>query len=255
MSRALSRGKRRAARRRFHILHWMRVCFIALLLPAGLGLGVLMFLGGSGWLGPELAAEEVRSAMGQGISLSREGEWCLVLVNRENPLPPDYAPELTLLTNGVYVDDRILPAVDELFHAARGAGVYPVVQVGYRTGQQQKRVQEAIIDSYRARGYATLDAIAAAGRVEGEAGHSEHQLGISVDIGGDSVNSSDAEVHRWLRENSWQYGFVLRYPADKSEITGMDYAPEHYRYVGKEAAAAMQEQNLCLEEYLQAIQR
>jgi len=250
MSRALSRSKRRAARRRLHLLHWLRVCFIALLLPAGLGLGVLMFLGGSGWLGPELAAEEVRSVMSQGLSLSREDEWCLVLVNAGHSLPADYAPELTMLSNGVYVDERILPAVEELFHAARGDGVYPVVQEGYRTGQQQKRVREAIIDSYRARGYATLDAIAAAGRVEAEAGHSEHQLGIAADIGGDGVNSSDAEVHRWLREHSWQYGFVLRYPADKTEQTGMEYAPEHYRYVGREAAAAMHEQGLCLEEYL-----
>ena len=63
------------------------------------------------------------------------------------------------------------------------------------------------------------------------------------------MNSTDAQVHRWLRDNGWQYGFVLRYPMEKTDITGMDYAPEHYRYVGREAAAAMAEQGVCLEEY------
>ena len=249
MSRALSRGKRRAVRRRLHLLHWLRLCMIALLLPSALGVGVVLFLGGSGLLGPELAAEELTAAVSR--IADGEGAWSLTLVNENNPLPSDYSPELTQLSNGVYVDQRIVTPLEELFHAARADGVYPAVQEGYRTGQQQKRVQEAIIDSYRARGYATLDAIAAAAREEAAPGQSEHQLGIAVDIGGDGVNSSDAQTQRWLRNNAWQYGFVLRYPEDKAEITGMDHAPEHYRYVGKEAAAAMQEQGLCLEEYLQ----
>lgn len=249
MSRALSRSRRRAVRRRVHLLHWLRVCFIALLLPAGLAVGVAVFLGGTGLLGPALAAEEVYVARGFPVDLA-ETDWCLVLVNESHALPSDYSPVLTQLPNGVYVDERIVEPLEELFHAARGDGVYPAVQVGYRTGQQQKRVQESIVDAFRARGYATTDAMAAAARQEASSGHSEHQLGIAVDIGGDGVNSSDAEVHRWLRENGWRHGFVLRYPMEKTEITGMDYAPEHYRYAGKEAAAAMQEQGLCLEEYI-----
>ena len=250
MSRALTRSRRRAARRKLHLLHWLRVCMIALLLPSALGVGVVLFLGGTGLLGPALASDEVREVVGAARSVEGERTWCLTLVNGANALPSDYAPELTQLPNGIYVDERIVAPLEELFHAARTDGVYPAVQEGYRTGQQQKRVQEAIIDSYRARGYATLDAIAAAAREEASPGQSEHQLGIAVDIGGDGVNSSDAQTQRWLRNNAWQYGFVLRYPEDKAEITGMDHAPEHYRYVGKEAAAAMQEQGLCLEEYL-----
>lgn len=249
MSRALSRSRRRAVRRRLHLLHWLRVCCIVLLMPAGLAVGVIVFLGGSGLLGPELAAEEVWENA-EGAALRWGDERFLTLVNEDHALPSDYSPVLTQLDNGVYVDECMVEPLEELFHAARGAGVYPAVQVGYRTGQQQKRVQESIVDSFRARGYATADAIAAASRREASSGHSEHQLGIAVDIGGDGVNSSDAQVHRWLRENSWQYGFILRYPAEKTETTGMDYAPEHYRYVGRAAAATMQEQGLCLEEYI-----
>ena len=248
MSRVLSRGKRRAVRRRVHLVHWLRVCMIAFLLPMGFAVGVVIFLGGAGLLGPELAAAEVYSSR-QVIS-NGDAAWSLVLVNKENAVPSDYALTLSQLQNGIYVDERIVEPLEELFHAARTDGVYPAVQVGSRTGQQQKRVQESIVDSFRSRGYSTADAIAAAARQEGASGHGEHQLGIAVDIGGDGVNSTDAQVHRWLRDNGWQYGFVLRYPMEKTDITGMDYAPEHYRYVGREAAAAMAGQGLCLEEYL-----
>ena len=250
MSRMLSRNRRRAVRRRIHLLHWLRLCLIALLLPAGLGLGVVMFLGGSGLLGPELASDAALEAAGLSRSAVEERSWCLTLVNAQHALPADFAVELTQLPGGVYVDGRICAPLEELFHAARSEGIYPSVQAGYRTGQQQKRVREALVEVYRARGISVTEAIAAASRLEEEAGHSEHQLGIAVDIGGDGVNSNDAEVRLWLRDNSWRYGFVLRYPGDKTAHTGMDYAPEHYRYVGVKAAGEMYEQNLSLEEYL-----
>ena len=86
-------------------------------------------------------------------------------------------------------------------------------------------------------------------------GTSEHQLGLAVDIVDMGYQQLDIEqentpVQRWLIENSWKYGFVLRYPTEKSEITGIIYEPWHYRYVGKAAAKEMYRKNLCLEEYL-----
>ena len=86
-------------------------------------------------------------------------------------------------------------------------------------------------------------------------GTSEHQLGLALDIVDVSYQQLDTEqentpVQQWLMKNSWKYGFVLRYPADKSDITGIIYEPWHYRYVGKEAAAEIYENKLCLEEYL-----
>ena len=78
----------------------------------------------------------------------------------------------------------------------------------------------------------------------------EHELGLSVDINAESSGASQDAVYEWLDENAYKYGFIKRYPADKTDITGIDNEPWHYRYVGYEAAKEMKEQNLCLEEYL-----
>ena len=80
-----------------------------------------------------------------------------------------------------------------------------------------------------------------------EAGCSEHHLGLAVDI-------ADKDAQQWLQEHSWEYGFILRYPGDKTVETGLAYDPGHYRYVGREAAKEMWESGLCLEEYLRQYQ-
>ena len=85
-----------------------------------------------------------------------------------------------------------------------------------------------------------------------EPGTSEHELGLAIDINADLDRSTSDEVYGWLAQNAWKYGFVLRYPADKTDITGIDYEPWHYRYVGQEAAKEMHKKGLCLEEYLGA---
>ncbi|MCB6367700.1 M15 family metallopeptidase, partial [Intestinibacillus massiliensis] len=87
-------------------------------------------------------------------------------------------------------------------------------------------------------------------------GTSEHQLGLAVDLvslSNQNLNHSqeNTALQKWLMKNSWKYGFILRYPSDKSSITGIGYEPWHYRYVGKKAAKAIYEQGVCLEEYLQ----
>lgn len=83
-------------------------------------------------------------------------------------------------------------------------------------------------------------------------GTSEHQLGIAVDINADSAYSTGAQVYTWLENHAYEYGFVQRYPSDKTDITGINYEPWHYRYVGKDVAKEMQEKNICLEEYIES---
>ena len=83
-------------------------------------------------------------------------------------------------------------------------------------------------------------------------GTSEHELGLAVDINADNVNSTGQEVYDWLLQNAWRYGFIQRYPADKTDITGISNEPWHYRYVGLEAAEEITQQGICLEEYLGA---
>ena len=85
-------------------------------------------------------------------------------------------------------------------------------------------------------------------------GTSEHQLGIAVDINADTTKSSRDDVYNWLEENAHTYGFIKRYPSNKTDITGVINEPWHYRYVGKEAASAIYSQGICLEEYIETLE-
>ena len=178
-------------------------------------------------------------------------EWNLIIVNRWNELPEDYSVELTELSNGQKVDSRIYPYLQEMFDAARAEGVYPVVREGYRTEEEQKEILDDKIQTYINQGYSQSRAERTAKEWVALPGTSEHQLGIAVDINADKSKCSNEDVYAWLAENAYKYGFILRYPLGKQEITGTSYEPWHYRYVGEEAALEIYEQGKCLEEYFE----
>ncbi|GBF77984.1 D-alanyl-D-alanine carboxypeptidase [Paenibacillus sp. 598K] len=85
-------------------------------------------------------------------------------------------------------------------------------------------------------------------------GFSEHESGLALDIGSKQGKMESAEEGRWLEQHAWRYGFILRYPPDKTEVTGVPYEPWHYRYVGLPHSAIMKQQGLVLEEYLAQLQ-
>lgn len=178
-------------------------------------------------------------------------EWNLIVVNAWNELPEDYSVELTELSNGQKVDSRIYPYLQEMFDAAREEGVYPVVREGYRTAEEQQEILEDRIQTYINQGYSRSRAERTAKEWVALPGTSEHQLGIAVDINADKSMCSNEEVYAWLAENAYKYGFILRYPPEKQEITGTSYEPWHYRYVGVEVAREIYEQGICLEEYFE----
>ena len=178
------------------------------------------------------------------------GEWNLILVNKNHKIPYNYSPELIELSNGEKVDARIYPDLQKMFDDARAAGLQLFVRDGYRTGDEQKAIMNDKIAAYEAEGYSKKEAKALAKTYVAEPGTSEHELGLSVDINAESSGAFQDAVYEWLDENAYKYGFIKRYPADKTDITGIDNEPWHYRYVGYEAAKEMKEQNLCLEEYL-----
>lgn len=182
-----------------------------------------------------------------------ESAWYLILVNKWNCVPDDYAAELTELSNGQSVDTRIYPQLQEMFDAARSENVYPVVASGYRTAEQQQIIMDEKIAAYKAEGYTDEEAVAKAEAWVALPGTSEHQLGIAVDINADGIHSAGYEVYEWLNRNAFRFGFICRYPPDKTEITGVINEPWHYRYVGVEAAEEIQNQGICLEEYLNII--
>ena len=179
-----------------------------------------------------------------------EGAWSLLLVNRDSPLPDGYQVELTHLSNGQSVDKRIYPALQAMFDAARAQGVYPVVASGFRTAEKQQSLLDEKIAAFEAQGDSPAQARENAEGWVALPGTSEHQTGLAVDINADGIHSAGREVYRWLDQNAYRYGFILRYPSDKTGITGISNEPWHYRYVGVTAAAEIRRQNLCLEEYL-----
>ena len=180
--------------------------------------------------------------------------WNLILVNSKNRIPGDYEAELIQLSNGKQVDERIYPELQEMFDAARADGLHLFVSEGYRTREEQQLLLDEKTEAYEMEGHSKSEAEKLAKPWVAVPGFSEHQLGIAVDINADHAGSTDDEVYTWLAENSWQYGFIKRYPSDKTEITGTINEPWHYRYVGKEAAREIVSQEVCLEEYVEMLE-
>lgn len=180
------------------------------------------------------------------------GSWNLILVNFEYRLPRDYTVELTQLSNGERVDSRMYPALQEMFDDMRAEGVYPIVASGYRSEEEQQMLLEEKIQQYRDQGYSLKKAREAALLRVADPGTSEHQLGLAVDINQEGTRSTAAQVYAWLEQHAWEYGFILRYPEEKSHITGITKEPWHYRYVGQPAAAEIYQRGITLEEYLDA---
>lgn len=176
--------------------------------------------------------------------------WCLILVNKWNYIPDDYKVELTELANGESIDKRIFSVLQEMLDTARSDNIYPIVASGYRTTETQQRLMDEKISAYEGEGYSSEKATAKAKACVAIPGTSEHQLGIAVDINADGIHSTGEEVYEWLNQNGYKFGFIRRYPPNKTEITGVINEPWHYRYVGIKVATKIHNQDICLEEYL-----
>ena len=186
-------------------------------------------------------------------------DWKLLLVNDQNPLPDDYSIQTVELRNGFQVDERCYPDLQDMMDACREAGLAPVICSAYRTQEYQEKLYQSQIEKQLALGCSRERAETEAGKQVAVPGTSEHQLGLAVDIVDMSYqlldsSQEDTAVQRWLMEHSWEYGFILRYPDGKSEITGIIYEPWHYRYVGRENAEQIYRMGVCLEEYLERSQ-
>lgn len=174
------------------------------------------------------------------------------MVNSENKVPKDYEPKLMTLTNGQQIDEDIYPSLQKMFDDMRAQGYYPEVRSGYRSEENQEDIFKNKFASFREQGYSKKEARELTEQWVAEPGTSEHETGLAVDINPDRDKSGD-EVYRWLSENAHKYGFIKRYPEDKTDITGISNEPWHYRYVGEKAAKEMKKKNLCLEEYIENI--
>lgn len=179
-----------------------------------------------------------------------DNQWETMLVNNKHRLDKDYEPECVKLANGERVDERIYPELQNMFDDARREGISITVRSGYRSWYDQDKLWEEEMDRLDEEGITRRDAIRIGELMVQRPGMSEHQTGLAVDINSQSGEDSSV-LYRWLQDYSCNYGFVLRYPEDKIEITGISYEPWHYRYVGIDAAKVMKDKDICLEEYVE----
>lgn len=181
-------------------------------------------------------------------------DWRMILVNRDYILPDGYKPKLANAVDSgygdIYLDERVAPYYNEMYKAAYKDGIHLVPISGYRSVDRQKRNFENKIDYYMDQGYGKVEATQKAATIILPPGTSEHNAGLAMDICSLEQNFEDTEEFKWLCENAADYGFILRYPEDKQDITKIIYEPWHWRYVGVEAAKAMKASGECLEEYL-----
>lgn len=185
-------------------------------------------------------------------------DWNMILVNPWNYLPEDFTVELEAIENGHKVDKRIAAQLEAMLRAAREEGLEPLIVSSYRTMEKQDSLHNNRIKRFMEEGLDLDEAIIEAGKWVAVPGTSEHQTGLAVDIVAESFPVLEAEQEntpeqKWLMENSWKFGFIMRYPNDKSELTGIYYEPWHYRYVGGEAAKEIYEAGICFEEYLESL--
>ena len=172
----------------------------------------------------------------------------LLLVNSEYPVRPESIKsdvinlsthnELTkgygLIDSEIYLSEDIARRFSEMIIAAEKEGVHHFsITSGFRNFDEQSKLYQDMGSAYAL-----------------PAGYSEHNLGLSLDVGSTQMKMAEAPEGKWIEKNAWKYGFILRYPKDKTEVTGIQYEPWHIRYVGLPHSAIMKEKNFALEEYL-----
>ena len=203
----------------------------------------------------EARKKAVKAAKKRENPLTEDTGDILMIVNKEYGLSEEYKPnDLTKVEHcdfSVGSDEchqlkkEPAEAIEEMFAAAREDGYEIIMRTGYRS----YGYQAALYESYKEQ-----DGEEAADKYSARPGSSEHQSGLCCDVGieGKDLNAFEGtDEAKWIADNSWKYGFVVRYPQDKEDITGYMYEAWHIRYVGKEAAKYMHEKNLTLEEYLE----
>ena len=156
----------------------------------------------------------------------------ILIANKTYALPSDYDPG---------TDSTALAAFDEMQKAAYADGCNIYISSGYRSYARQVEIYNR---------YVAQDGQEYADTYSSRPGYSEHQTGLTFDLNSIDISFADTPEGKWVAENCHKYGFIVRYPEDKEDITGYTYEPWHIRYLGVEKATAVYESGLCLEEYL-----
>lgn len=170
--------------------------------------------------------------------------WEYLLANSDNPIG-NYAPKLGTI-EGQQLDARVIDAMKSFAAAARAQGLSVYLSSGYRSYDEQNYLYKRKVAQYGE---------AEAAKIVAPPGTSEHQTGLACDITDKYYQSKDSSLentalYQWMSQHCQEYGFIVRYPKDKEDVTGIIYEPWHFRYVGVEAATYIMSKGLCLEEFV-----
>ncbi len=214
-------------------------------------LGTIIFVGGGNPL-IGLSNHKDSYIKNQNLENTTANSSYLMLVNKENPLSLDYKPSNLIKPNikflsstsdeSKYMEEKAAKALEELFQGAKKENIILIGSSAYRSYRSQVRVLKDEINS---------KGVDYANKYVAKPGKSEHQSGLAIDVTNEArcFDKTSPEA-QWLANNAYKFGFILRYPEGKEDITGYNYEPWHIRYVGKDAAKEIYDKNITLEEYL-----
>ena len=182
-------------------------------------------------------------------------DWAFYLINEQSPLPADYQPALKAVSGDFALDERAADYAVAMLLAAHTDGVKLKVISAYRSMQKQGENFNSYVERLMAEDFSEDEAIALTAAQIAMPGASEHNAGLALDILSIYCTAIDEEFERtpefrWLADNSWRFGFILRYPKDAEEITGFIYEPWHFRFVGVIWAEQIYNSGLTLDEYI-----
>lgn len=203
----------------------------------------------------EKAQEEAQRQELVAAFAAEKQDFYLLLANIDNQLPQDFTVETQEIQNGFVLDERIAQPTLQMIEDAKADGVDLMLCSAYRSMEKQTALFNEMLNDYLAQGKTQEEAYALTSNAIAVPGTSEHQTGLAADIVTPTHQNldpqfADTPAGQWLNENAWKYGFILRYPQDKEDITKIMYESWHFRYVGPFHALLMKQSGLCLEEYL-----
>lgn len=208
---------------------------------------------------PSSANKTTPTNANQKVIVDKNPSGILVLVNKTHKLPDGYVPNNLIIPNvafpysGNYEKMHMRAvaahALETMFNAAKKDGIKLYAQSGYRSFKRQTAIFAANVKRYGEK---------QASRVSAHPGTSEHQTGLAMDITSSDVNDlliqkfGDTKEGKWVALHAHEYGFIIRYPKGKEQITGYEYEPWHLRYVGKKVATYIYNHHITLEKYIES---
>ncbi len=187
--------------------------------------------------------------------LKKEYGELLILVNKEHAISKEYCPQLRKICKGrLQAAEVLYEDLTRMLQDAGEEGYQYYIASAYRSEEYQQNLINNDVKKLQNQGNSYQEALEQTYRQVMPAGYSEHETGLALDLlaSGNSrldITQETSPANRWLQEHCFEYGFILRYPRGKEEITGIDYEPWHFRYVGRKAARYLRERKLTLEEF------